>query len=80
MGDVFAEMEQEIAVDIKKFSKVEEVSAENFIKTAPPADFTFCLMSLSAILPEYAQEKPFFHLNITGASGFSGAIRDTKLA
>ncbi len=36
VGDVFAEMEQEIAVDIKKFSRVEEVSAENFIKNVLP--------------------------------------------
>ncbi|MDE7297363.1 MAG: hypothetical protein K2N94_00870, partial [Lachnospiraceae bacterium] len=35
-GDVFAAMEQELAVDLKRFSKVEEVSAENFVKNVLP--------------------------------------------
>ncbi len=36
-GDVFAAMEQELAVDLKKFSKVEEVPVENFIKNVLPS-------------------------------------------
>ncbi len=36
VGDVFAAMEKEIAVDVKKFSRVEEIGAENFVKNVLP--------------------------------------------
>ncbi len=34
--DVFAAMEKELAVDVKKFSRVEEIGAENFVKNVLP--------------------------------------------
>ena len=48
--------------------------------TLPPAIFTFSRMSLSVMLPEYAQLKPLAHLNMVLLSLSAGAISETILA
>lgn len=87
VGDIFAAMEQEIAVDIKKFSKVEEVSAENFIKNILPKARELELFLenrhhanlVSLIAPKNADAPIMFKWKNGFSWAYSGNIADSDI-
>ncbi len=87
VGNIFAAMEQEIAVDIKKFSKVEEVSAENFVKNILPAARELELFLenrhyanlVSLIAPKNADAPIMFKWKNGFSWAYSGNIADSDI-
>lgn len=86
-GDIFDEMLAEVAVDPKKFSRVEEVSAEKFVNDIlPTAESVEALLEnrhaqnmVSLIAPVNKNAKTMFKWNNAFSWAYTGNITDSDI-
>lgn len=85
--DIFSEMEQEISIDPKKFSKVQEITIEDFIKNVlPTATSVEALLEnrhassmVSLIAPIEKESKTMFKWSNGFSWAYSGNITDSDI-
>ena len=86
-NDIFGEMEQEISVDPRKFSRVQEISIEDFIKNVlPTATSVEALLEnrhasnmVSLIAPAEKQSPSMFKWNNGFSWAYAGNITDSNI-
>lgn len=85
--DIFGELEQDIAVDPKKFSRVEEIGVEDFVRSVlPGASSVEALLEsrhagnmVSLIAPAEKDSKTMFKWNNGFSWAYSGNITDSAI-
>ena len=86
-GDVFAEMMNELPVNPKKFSKVEEISIENFIKNVLPfqSEVEFYLENrhqpnlMSVLGPKDKKSESMFKWDNSASWAYAGNMTDSSM-